>query len=515
MLGQQLDVVALPSPCISLLGPFTIYGGNGLSLEIPTKKNRALIAILALSPNRQATRERLCGLLWGDRNEEHARSSLRQSLAVLRKELGRSAQDILQFHNDLIKLHSVDVDVDMVLRASLSTDMSELRSAAQLFRGDLLSDTSVTEESFGQWLAIERRKISDAAVCILENLAMKTKGEEGVQYAKRLVDIDPLRESSHRTLMLAYHHEGETGLAIHQYEVCCKILRDEFNVVPSERTRDLRHQIASAQSSNTLAPQVSATPHMVAPGALTDEEFQLIDNLTFGDLAANARAQALCRRAINAHPGDARPIAILASLMHRLWLDNIDVNDSVLAEASTLARGAVELDKDNPYCHLVLTDILLLQRQHELALKHFDRAWQLTSDTSKLTAKKAHLELYLGNPTKALMIYQQAKAVDPCFNEHCYWSMTGLMQYALQNYENSLQSFAKVTDARVWIEAYMAAGYAHLEQFERARHHALKVWQMCPEFSIAANLKRDPYRREEDEENAMRGMILAGLDHPV
>ena len=33
------------------------------------------------------TRERLASLLWGDRGEEQARNSLRQSLAVLRKEL--------------------------------------------------------------------------------------------------------------------------------------------------------------------------------------------------------------------------------------------------------------------------------------------------------------------------------------------------------------------------------------------------------------------------------------------
>ena len=53
---------------------------------VSAKKNRALLAILALSPSGWVPRQQLANLLWSDREDVHARSSLRQSLASLRKD---------------------------------------------------------------------------------------------------------------------------------------------------------------------------------------------------------------------------------------------------------------------------------------------------------------------------------------------------------------------------------------------------------------------------------------------
>ena len=57
----------------SLLGAFSIVDSQGHILLISSKKNRALLAILALSPSHTMTRERLADLLWGEHGEEQAR----------------------------------------------------------------------------------------------------------------------------------------------------------------------------------------------------------------------------------------------------------------------------------------------------------------------------------------------------------------------------------------------------------------------------------------------------------
>jgi DNA-binding SARP family transcriptional activator len=80
---------------LTLLGSFSAMGPAAMPVAISAKKNRALLAVLALSPGMTATRERLAGLLWGDRPDEQARSSLRQSLAALRKELGDADEALL------------------------------------------------------------------------------------------------------------------------------------------------------------------------------------------------------------------------------------------------------------------------------------------------------------------------------------------------------------------------------------------------------------------------------------
>ena len=78
-----------PSPvCVRVLGGFELIGAGGDSLTLPGRKLRALVALLALPPALGWSRERLTAVLWGDREEELARGSLRQALAELRRLLG-------------------------------------------------------------------------------------------------------------------------------------------------------------------------------------------------------------------------------------------------------------------------------------------------------------------------------------------------------------------------------------------------------------------------------------------
>src|SRR4029453_8698194 len=97
---------------LALLGPFSAMGPEGAACTISAKKNRDLLAVLALSPGMAATRERLAGLLWGDRPDEQARSSLRQSLAALRKELGDADEATLMVKEDAVRLCADTVGVD-------------------------------------------------------------------------------------------------------------------------------------------------------------------------------------------------------------------------------------------------------------------------------------------------------------------------------------------------------------------------------------------------------------------
>src|SRR5262245_22422008 len=70
-----------------LLGTFEARDVADRPVDISAKKNRALLAALALSPLGWIFRERLADLLWSDRADEQARSSLRQSLISLRVQI--------------------------------------------------------------------------------------------------------------------------------------------------------------------------------------------------------------------------------------------------------------------------------------------------------------------------------------------------------------------------------------------------------------------------------------------
>ncbi len=64
---------------ISLFGDLEVRRASGEPIVLESKKARALLAFLAHQPGRLKSREQVCGLLWGDRDEPQAQGSLRQT----------------------------------------------------------------------------------------------------------------------------------------------------------------------------------------------------------------------------------------------------------------------------------------------------------------------------------------------------------------------------------------------------------------------------------------------------
>ena len=69
----------------------------------------------------------------------------------------------------------------------------------------------------------------------------------------RLIALDPLRETSHRSLMHAYAAQGQGDQAMKQYQTCRTLLRQELQVEPSKETEDLYRKI----SEGRYRPQTS------------------------------------------------------------------------------------------------------------------------------------------------------------------------------------------------------------------------------------------------------------------
>src|SRR4029453_12359324 len=57
--------------------------------------------------------------------------------------------------------------------------------------------------------------------------------------ARRLLAIDPLREAAHRALMQIYTAQGQTALALKQYQLCRDALQHELGVRPEAETERL------------------------------------------------------------------------------------------------------------------------------------------------------------------------------------------------------------------------------------------------------------------------------------
>ncbi len=231
-----------------LLGEFEMRDGAGKPITVTARKNQALLAALALAPSCTMTRSRIAGLLWSDRGEDQARTSLRQALAALRKDLGDVGATLLSFGDERVRLDFTRIDIDALefRRLAKGSDLEAFRKARTLLRGNLLADLEISDPAFESWLAQERRRLDDITITLFDKLCDHETSTSLLDLARRLVDLDPTREPSHRRLMLAYSQMGERAAALHQYELLRNLLRDEFDTVPEAETEALRRRLLSS-----------------------------------------------------------------------------------------------------------------------------------------------------------------------------------------------------------------------------------------------------------------------------
>ncbi len=189
-----------------LFGGFEARLSTGPPLILPTKKAQALLAYLALRPGQPHPRDKVAALLWGDKEEEQARHSLRQAISTLRKALSHASPRCLVIEGDTIALAPSVVEVDAVLFERFVSDgsPSALERATALYRGDFLEGLDVKEEMFEEWLRTERERLRelalDASAKLLSHQLKNNLDDGAIQAALRLLGLDPLQEGVHQNL---------------------------------------------------------------------------------------------------------------------------------------------------------------------------------------------------------------------------------------------------------------------------------------------------------------------------
>ena len=251
---------------LTLLGGFRARVG-ARPVNVPLKKARALLAYLALVPGRPHGREQLAALLWGDSADERARTSLRQTLFGLRQALAAANPPCLELAADTVSLRAAAVDVDVATFERLAATRTEvaLMTAVALYHGDFLAGLHVKDPGFEDWLTTERDRLRQVAVATLTRLLARqvdaAATEAAIETARRLLAIDPLQESVHRSLMRLYVEQGQRASALRQYRACAGVLRRELAAEPESATRALYREIVQpGATSTTGAAAARASP---------------------------------------------------------------------------------------------------------------------------------------------------------------------------------------------------------------------------------------------------------------
>lgn len=231
--------------------------GAPVAALLQQPRRLALLAYLACARDGYLRRDHLLTLFWPDLDEARGRAALSQALHVIRRSLDASL---------VVTRGTEEVGVD---RALLETDAAEFvrlgtdrrwEEADRLYQGDFLPAFHLDEApGFEQWMEETREALRSraqrAAAGQLAHEEREGRTSEALRWGRRLVELDPLDESSVRRLIQLLGHAGDRAGAIRAYEEFADRLARELELTPGAETQALVDQLRTAPAGPPAVAQ--------------------------------------------------------------------------------------------------------------------------------------------------------------------------------------------------------------------------------------------------------------------
>ncbi|MFJ4516527.1 BTAD domain-containing putative transcriptional regulator [Streptomyces sp. NPDC088816] len=227
---------------IGMLGPLEVRTDDGLLVDVPGARLRALLVALALRPGHVVPRTALIDWVWGEHPPADATNALQRLVSRLRKALpGQVVEGQTDGYRLPVEPDSVDavrferlVVAGQARTEDVSRRVPPLREALELWRGEALQDIGLHDSA-----------AFDAAVVRLEGLRLTATEERidaevalgyGAEMVTELTDLvaaHPVRERLVAALMRALVAAGRDSEALLVYQRAREALADTLGVDPS------------------------------------------------------------------------------------------------------------------------------------------------------------------------------------------------------------------------------------------------------------------------------------------
>src|SRR5262245_19560238 len=238
-----------------ILGPLEVYS-DGQALDLGGAKQRAVLAMLLLHPNRVVPQDRLVDALWDDDPPESANKALQVYVSGLRKLVGKER---LETRPPGYLLRVADDELDLERFRQLR-EQGKLAEALSLWRGPPLSDFTYDGFARAEIARLEDQRLACLEERIDQELDAGHHGELTGEL-EALVTENPLRERLRGQLMLALYRSGRQAEALAAYQQARSKLVDELGIEPGRELRAL-HQAILNQDPELDVP---AEPRPSAP----------------------------------------------------------------------------------------------------------------------------------------------------------------------------------------------------------------------------------------------------------
>jgi TolB-like protein/DNA-binding SARP family transcriptional activator len=484
---------------LTLYGGFSVADATGAEIAVKSKKARAMLSFLALSPGMSRSREEIMALLWSDRGEAQARASLRQMLTGLRKDLGEEAMAALRITDDTVAL-----DPDLVVVEN-ATPGAELLAGFHLhdpafdewLRDERLRyDRSDSEDEHGS-ISSERRKVLSLAVLPLVNLS---DDPEQDYFADGLTeDLIAAMGRFHSVAVIsrnsAFYYKGQFPLARQVGEE----LGVEYLVEGSVRTSGNHIRVSAQLTETTEGKQLWAERYdreledvfVVQDEIVSAIAAELGVNLT---VAAEARTRSLPPEKLTAYdrllkgraawwrgnvnegfrlveeaaaidPTYAAAQAWLAlQYAYQVFSASMDLTPEKLGPKSrAIAKRALELDDRDPFVHMAASASFGFTPggNKDRGLRHIEIATSMNPHDSEIMLLRAwHLAFY-GRFDESLEIIQQVRKLHP-FSDLVVSECLADIYYMMSDYKKCLATYEDWSEAPPQVLVVFAACYGQL-----------------------------------------------------
>jgi DNA-binding SARP family transcriptional activator len=261
---------------VQAFGRLRMRYDDNVVASFPTRHVKELLAFFLLNQHTRHGREKLIEILWPESSVDNVRPRFSTALWRLRtlfEELGTTSEHYLQATRNWVAFRpeeALHLDLLSFERSfneaqSANDDAScerALGNAVALYKGRLY------EGIYSDWCLVERERLARMHLRAMGQLMAccmrRDAHREAIDWGRKILRQDPLREEVHRALMYCYWQMGRRPQAVRQFQQCAQALRQELQITPMPETIAIYRQIVEDRLQN-------AAEESSGPGSLQKE----------------------------------------------------------------------------------------------------------------------------------------------------------------------------------------------------------------------------------------------------
>ncbi len=262
--GREVEdgAVSVPMLRVFSFGPLSVYRGEQRVQETQWRSQKAkyLLAMLAAAGDTPVSEDKILESFWPG-SVQKGRNCLYWTTSTLRQCLKVDGFDEidpilrtasgLQLHPDIPRWHDLDLFeklAESVRKGSTNAyNIEEYLHVLDLYRGPYL------EGAYYDWVIQDRHRLEIQAAELLNRFIdwtlQKQRFSNTLDYALRLLDIDPSECAAHLAVMKAWMGMGKPREALEQFERAERLLRQEYANEPSIEMMEYKQRALFALDS--------------------------------------------------------------------------------------------------------------------------------------------------------------------------------------------------------------------------------------------------------------------------